>query len=63
MYRNNKLGCCIVGKIIVSYLLLKNIIVDKLLVISAVRLFFCKEFLIFANLLAKLYNLSYAARV
>ena len=63
MHRNNKLGYYIVGKVIVSYLLLRNYIVDRLLVISAVRLLFCKRFFIFANLLAKLYNLSYAARV
>ena len=63
MHRNNKPGCCIVGKIIVSYLLLRNIIVDRLLVISAVKLLFCKRFLVFANLLAKLYNFSYTAKV
>ena len=63
MHRNNKLGCCIVSKIIVSYLLLRNIIVDKLLVISAVKLLFCKRFLVFTNLLAKLCNLSCAVRV
>ena len=63
MHRNNKLGCYIVGKIIVSYLLLRNIIVDKLLVISAVRILSCVEFLVYTNLRIKLLNISFIASV
>ena len=63
MHRNNKLGCCIVGKIIISYLLLRNIVVDRLLVISAVRILSCVEFLICTNLRIKLLNISFIASV
>ena len=63
MHRNNKLGCCIVGKIIVSYLLLRNIVVNKFLVISAVRILSCVEFLVYTNLRIKLLNISFIASV
>ena len=63
MYRNNKLGCCIVGKIIVSYLLLRNIIVDRLLVISAVKILSCVKFLVYTNLYIKFLNISFIASV
>ena len=63
MHRNNKLGCCIVSKIIVSYLLLKNIVVDRFLVISAVRILSCVEFLVYTNLRIKLLNISFIASV
>ena len=63
MHRNNKLGCYIVSKIIVSYLLLRNIIVDRLLVISAVRILSCVEFLVYTNLRIKLLNISFIASI
>ena len=63
MHRNNKLGCCIVSKIIVSYLLLKNIIVDRLLVISTVRILSCIKFLVYTNLYIKLFNISFIASI
>ena len=63
MHRNNKLGCCIVGKIIVSYLLLRNIVVDRLLVISAVRILSRVEFLICTNLRIKLLNISFITSI
>jgi len=63
LHRNNKLGCYIVGKIIVSYLLLRNIIVDKLLVISAVRILSYVKFLVYTNLRIKLLNISFITSV
>ena len=63
MHRNNKLSCYIVGKIIISYLLLKNIIVNKLLVISTIRILSCVEFLVYTNLRIKLLNISFIASV